>query len=71
MGKNNIFSYPQVKHRKPWGQHCGCEARWTNPASCKRCVSIDCWRTKPMGQQPGSNSSVRKLRLLIFKGRVY
>ena len=54
-----------------WKQHGGCEVWRINLASGQRHASPDAEWTNPIGQWPGSNSSTRKLLLLIFKGGVY
>ena len=54
--------------------------RYTSEAMCKSVVDLKadepndwsterltrCWGTNPMDQQPGSNSSIGELQLLIF-----
>ena len=42
-----------------------------NPVTGQWCTLLDAGQMNPTGQQPGSNISVGKLLLLIFKGGIY
>ena len=52
-------------------QHSGCEASQKNPKAGQQHTSPNAGQKNLIGQQPGSNSSIRKLLLLINKGGVY
>ena len=65
------FLYPQLNPQKSWKQHGGCAVRRINRMTSQQRASPDAGWKNPMSQRPGSNSSVRKLLLLIHKFGVY
>ena len=65
----NIWIH-KLNLRSYWTLHGECEVRWVNPTSGQWYASSDVGKKNPTSQQPGSNSSVRKLILLIYKGGV-
>ena len=70
-----IYIYIYITHKSNIGrhgkQHSECETRRMNSTSNQRRALPDAGRTIPTGQRPGSNNSVRKLMLLIFKAGIY
>ena len=62
-----FFSLHRLNLRYHGKQHGWCEARQMNPMSDQRWASPDPGRENPTGQLQGSNGSIRKLLLLIYK----
>ena len=68
--KTNIFLTHKLNIRSHGKQHVWCEAWWMNIMFGQWCTSPDAGQLNPTGQPPESNSSVRKLLLLIFKSGI-
>ena len=64
----NTMKYEYRSHGK---QHSRCEVRWMNSKTGQRRVSQDAGRKNLIRQWQGSNFSVKKLQLLIYKDSAY
>ena len=72
LRKESILRTTQAYNNGNQGMlHSGCEPMWKNQKMAQRRTSQEAGRKNITGQRSGSNSSIRKLLLLIFKCGVY